>query len=223
MITPNAVIRSNRRSLSLTISKDGKLIVRAPKRLSMEYIYSFIKLKEKWIIGKQREIENSHLINHDLLNYDEFLFCGKTYNKIEVEKLKDIELSEDTIFFPANLEKEKQVVLALKWYSKITKEIIKSRVEYFSELMQVSFNRIKIDNSKNRWGSCDSAANIKFNLRLSMLPHKVIDYVIIHELSHLMEFNHSKRFYEIIETVMPDYKKHRAQLKEYNFLLQLLR
>ena len=223
MITPTAIIRTNRRSLSLTISKNGELIVRAPKRLSMEYIYSFIKQKEKWILNKQNNIKNSNLQNYNFINGSEYLFCGKVYRKIEINKLKDIEIADDNIFFPANLDGYQTKIIAVKWYTNLTKEILKNRVEYFAYIMQVDFSAIKIDNSKTRWGSCNQNGVIKFNLRLSMLPHKVIDYIIIHELSHLIEFNHSKNFYRIIESVMVDYKKYKQMLKDYNFVLQLLR
>lgn len=64
---------------------------------------------------------------------------------------------------------------------------------------------------------------LKFNYRLCMLPHKVMDYIIIHELAHLVEFNHSAKFYKVIESVMPDYKKYRNDLKKYDFVLTLLR
>ena len=223
MITPTAIIRTNRRSLSLTISKNGELIVRAPKRLSMEYIYSFIKQKEKWILNKQNNIKNCNLQNYNFINGSEYLFCGKVYRKIEINKLKDIEIADDNIFFPANLDGYQTKIIAVKWYTNLTKEILKNRVEYFAYIMQVDFSAIKIDNSKTRWGSCNQNGVIKFNLRLSMLPHKVIDYIIIHELSHLIEFNHSKNFYRIIESVMVDYKKYKQMLKDYNFVLQLLR
>lgn len=223
MITPTAIIRTNRRSLSLTISKNGELIVRAPKRLSMEYIYSFIKQKEKWILNKQNNIKNSNVQNYNFINGSEYLFCGKVYRKIEINKLKDIEIADDNIFFPANLDSYQTKIIAVKWYTNLTKEILKNRVEYFANIMQVDFSAIKIDNSKTRWGSCNQNGVIKFNLRLSMLPHKVIDYIIIHELSHLIEFNHSKNFYRIIESVMVDYKKYKQMLKDYNFVLQLLR
>lgn len=223
MITPSEIIRTNRRSLSLTISKDGRLIVRAPKRLSLDYIYSFIKQKEKWIINKQKAIINTNLSNINLINRKEYLFCGKSYEKTEVQKIKNIELVEDNILFPANIDEDKEILMALKWYSKMTKEILKQRLNYFADLMQVSYTGVKIDNSKARWGSCSEKAALKFNLRISMLPHKVIDYVIIHELSHLIEFNHSKQFYKIIESIMPDYKKYRAELKNHNFVLRLLR
>lgn len=122
MITPSEIIRTNRRSLSLTISKDGALIVRAPKRLSMEYIYSFIKQKEKWILNKQRAIQNSHLINNNFYNGSEYLFCGKVYSKIEINKLKDIELSDDNIFFPLDWMIIKQQCLQLSGIAKLQKK-----------------------------------------------------------------------------------------------------
>ncbi len=223
MITPSSIIRSNRRSLSLTISKDGSLIVRAPKKLSMEYIYSFIKQKEKWILNKQQAIQNSKIANLNLINGEEYLCFGKVYSKVEISKLKEIEIADGNIFLPGDVEEYKKYVMLFRWYSKLTKEIVKNRIEYFANLMQVNYSLIKIDNSKRRWGSCSQKGVISLNLRLSMLPHKVIDYIIIHELSHLLEFNHSKNFYKIIESIMPDYKKYRALLKDYNFLLQLLR
>lgn len=223
MIMPSTIIRTNRRSLSLTIAKDGCLIVRAPKKLSMEYIYSFIKQKEKWILNKQRAIQNTRITNCNLINGTEFLCFGKSYTKIEVDKLKEIEIAEGNIFVPKNVEDYKKYLMLFKWYSKLTKEIVNNRINYFSDLMQVNYSMVKIDNSKKRWGSCDSRGIISLNLRLSMLPHKIIDYIIIHELSHLLEFNHSKNFYKIIESIMPDYKKFREQLKDYNFLLELLR
>lgn len=223
MVTPTQIIRTNRRSLSLTISKDGSLIVRAPKRLGMDYIYAFIKQKEKWILNKQKSIQNSHLLNARFFNGEQYLFCGDVYNVVHIEKLKKIELSNGNIFLPANTDANKIFIMLSKFYANITKEIVQRRIEYFANIMQVNYSMVKIVNSKSKWGSCDTKGVIKINLRLSMLPHKVIDYIIIHELSHLLEFNHSKEFYKIIESVMPDYRTHRKQLKEYNFVLQLLR
>ena len=89
--------------------------------------------------------------------------------------------------------------------------------------MQLDYNSFKISNTKNRWGSCDTNGNIKINFRLIMLPHKIIDYVLIHELSHLVEFNHSKKFYKVIESVMPNYEEVRKSLKLYSDILLLFR
>ena len=105
----------------------------------------------------------------------------------------------------------------------MTKEILQLRVNYFADLMQINFLGVGIDNCKTRWGSCSKSGMLKFNIRLSMLPHKIIDYIIIHELSHLIEFNHSKQFYNIIGSIMPDWQTQRKKLKDYGYLLSLLR
>ena len=223
MIKPDLIIRTNRRSLSISISQNGELIVRAPKKLSLDYINSFIKEKEKWILKKQKEIVESGEKNKNLINYKSFLVCGKSYKKIEQDGLKNIEFSKSSIVFPKCNCKNDLFKHAQKFYIKLIKDILSERVEYFSDLMQLNYNKIVIMDNKRRWGVCTNNATLKFNYRLAMLPHKVIDYIIIHELSHIIEFNHSAKFYKIIESIMPDYKKQIKSLKTYDYLLNLLR
>lgn len=223
MIKPDLIVRTNRRSLSLTIDKNGELIVKAPKRMDIDDILKFIKQKENWISTKQNQVKNELAKNKKILEYDVFLFCGKQYKKVYVLKQKDIILDENIFSIPANLTKEKEFKLIKKWYIDMTKDILVLRVNYFADLMQLNYLGVGIDNCKTRWGSCSKSGILKFNLRLSMLPHKVIDYIIIHELSHLVEFNHSKQFYEIVGSIMPDWQVQRKKLKEYGYLLGLLR
>ena len=87
--------------------------------------------------------------------------------------------------------------------------------------MGLEFEGVKIINSRAKWGSCDSKSNLSFNFKMLMLPPNLIDYIIIHELSHLLELNHSQKFWEIVGSVMPSYKKHRQLLKSSGFLLTL--
>lgn len=223
MIKPDLIVRTNRRSLSLTIDKNGELIVKAPKRMDIDDILKFIKQKENWISTKQNQVKNELAKNKKILEYDVFLFCGKQYKRVYVSKQKDIILDENIFSIPANLTKEKEFKLIKKWYIDMTKDILALRVNYFADLMQLNYLGVGIDNCKTRWGSCSKSGILKFNLRLSMLPHKVIDYIVIHELSHLVEFNHSKQFYEIIGSIMPDWQVQRKKLKEYGYLLGLLR
>lgn len=223
MIKPDVVVRTNRRSLSLTISKNGELVVRAPKKLSMDYILNFIKEKEKWIESKKKQMADTQSNNKNLLEYNAFLFCGKQYKRVEQEGIKKIELSKNTIIFPKCEDRTKLLTLAQNWYIGLAKDILKTRVEYFAELMQLNYGKIIIIDNKKRWGCCMLNSTLKFNYRLCMLPHKVIDYIIIHELAHLIEFNHSAKFYKVIESVMPDYKKYRQDLKTYDFVLGLIR
>lgn len=98
-------------------------------------------------------------------------------------------------------------------------EFIPPRAEYYAELLGVKYSKITVRNQKTRWGSCSSKGNLSFNCLLMLAPEEVIDSVIVHELCHLKEMNHSKRFYDEILRVFPDYYKHHAWLKENGELL----
>ena len=91
-----------------------------------------------------------------------------------------------------NTDSETILYKIKKWYLLEANKILKQRLEYFADIMQIDYSGVSICNSKTRWGSCDNYKNIKLNFRLLMLPHKAIDFVLIHELAHILEFNHSK-------------------------------
>lgn len=96
---------------------------------------------------------------------------------------------------------------------KNAKTILPVKVQYYANCMGLKYGRITITSAKTRLGSCSSKGNISFSYRLMLYPDKAIDYVVVHELAHLLEMNHSKRFYSIIEQVLPDYKKRKKLLK----------
>lgn len=91
---------------------------------------------------------------------------------------------------------------------------IPARVCYFANILGIDFGRITIRCQKTRWGSCSSKGNLNFNCLLMMTPREVIDYVVIHELCHRIELNHSNRFWNLVEKACPDYKKHKKWLKD---------
>lgn len=223
MIKPDLLVRTHRRSLSLTINKNGELIVHAPKRLSVDEIFKYIKEKEKWIVSKQKEIQERLSINKDVINYHQVLFLGKKYKIEKIQGLKKIELGGESLLLPASIPEERTLLKIKNWYIGIAKKILSERLEYFANLMQIDYASVTINNSKTRWGSCDVARNIKLNFRLVMLPHKALDFVLIHELSHIIEFNHSKEFYKVVSTIMPSYKLQQKILKEHDYLLGILR
>ena len=165
MIIPDLIVRTHRRSLSLTITKEGELVVHAPKRLSTDRIFEYIKEKEKWITTKQLEIQNRLSINKDIINYNQIQFLGKKYNIQFISGLKKIELSENAIILPKGTQ---DVIVKIRsWLVSNAKKILKERLEYFANLMQVDYLSVVINNSKSRWGSCDSKRNIKLNQRNS--------------------------------------------------------
>lgn len=93
--------------------------------------------------------------------------------------------------------------------------VLPERAAYFAPLVGVTYGRITIRNQKTRWGSCSSKGNLNFNCRLMKAPASVLDYVIVHELCHRLEMNHSPRFWALVEQVMPDYRVHRKWLREH--------
>lgn len=223
MIKPDAIIKTNRRSLSITITQKGEVIVHAPKRLSMDNIINFVSEKSNWIETKRNEILKKQEDHKDILTYNKMLFLGKQYLKYEMNGIKKVELTTSCLLCPKGLDESELLFKIAKWYMQTAKSILAERLEYLANLMQLDYNSFKISNTKNRWGSCDTKGNIKINFRLIMLPHKIIDYVLIHELSHLVEFNHSKKFYRVIESVMPNYDEARKNLKYYSDILLLFR
>ncbi|MBQ7352118.1 MAG: M48 family metallopeptidase [Clostridia bacterium] len=221
MITPDLIIRTHRKSLSLTVTKTGELVVHAPKRLSIDEIFKYIKEKEKWINSKQEEIQNRLSINKDVINYNKIQFLGKKYDVVEMKGIKKIELTSDQLIVP--YQYENKILRIKQWFISNAKKILNDRIEFLSNVMQIDYAGITINNTKSRWGSCDSNRNIKLNFRLIMLPHKTLDFVLIHELAHIVEFNHSKDFYKIISLIMPNYKLQQKILKENDYLLNLYR
>lgn len=98
-----------------------------------------------------------------------------------------------------------------------TRKLVLSRLKIYSEKLNLKFKRVSIRDQKTRWGSCSKDGNLNFNYRLYNLPIDLCDYIVVHELCHLQEHNHSKNFWSLVETILPNYKKLRKELKNnYN-------
>lgn len=106
-------------------------------------------------------------------------------------------------------------------FLKLAKQVIPEKVAYYARLMGVTYGRVSIRKQKTRWGSCSREGNLNFNCLLMMTPPEVLDYVVVHELSHRLEMNHSARFWAQVEKVIPDYRKPRKWLKEHGGRLML--
>ena len=219
-MTPNKIIRSKRKTISITINEDAELVVRAPKKLSIEKIQDFIYEKEKWINKKKKLIEDQ--MKDASLNKNKLLYLGSlfpiTLNRTSSKKF--IFSGEEFISNSNNPE-----ILSLsikKWYKNKFKEIAIPRLEYFADKYNLSVNQIRIKEQKTMWGSCSSKNNINLNYLLIMAPMDVIDYVIIHELVHTIHRNHSVNFWKSVESIMPNFKEAKRWLKENGYKLRRL-
>ena len=109
---------------------------------------------------------------------------------------------------------EKLTDAQLRQLAEKAKEEIPVRVRYYARIMGVTYGRVTIRKQKTRWGSCSSKGNLNFNCLLMLMPEEILDYVVVHELAHRKELNHSGKFWKIVESVLPDYQKRRKWLKE---------
>ena len=217
-MNPNKIIRSKRKTLSLTINENAELIIRAPKRLSIEKIQDFINEKENWINRKKRLLENQ--IKDVTSNHNKLLYLGNLF-PINVEQNASKELFFTGEEFIANSIEPDSLSLSIKkWYKNKFKEIALSRVAYFANKHNLMVNQVRIKNQKTMWGSCSSKNNINLNYLLLMAPMGVIDYVIVHELVHTIHRNHSTDFWDSVESIMPEFQEHKRWLKKNGYKLR---
>ena len=217
-MNPNKIIRSKRKTLSLTINENAELIIRAPKRLSIEKIQDFINEKENWINRKKRLIENQ--IKDATSNHNKLLYLGNLF-PINLEQNASKELFFTGEEFIANSIEPDSLSLSIKkWYKNKFKEIALPRVAYFANKHNLMVNQVRIKNQKTMWGSCSSKNNINLNYLLLMAPMGVIDYVIVHELVHTIHRNHSTDFWDSVESIMPEFQEHKRWLKKNGYKLR---
>lgn len=213
---------SRRRKLTITVERDRSVVVHAPEGVSDEKITQVVEAKRKWIyekIGHPQKYQVPHPPGKELVSGESALYLGRQY-RIEIVKngLSEVQFTH-RFLIPAQMGGNK--VEALKeWYVRKAREKILPRVKVHALELGVDVARIKIVDNRYRWGSCTLKDNVNFNWRLIKAPMFVIDYVIVHELAHLIEANHTPKFWNIISTQSPTMDKAKVWLKEHGQLLE---
>ena len=221
MISPQ-IIRSNRKTLSLSINENADLVVRAPQRASYDEIQKFISEKSAWIDNKQRLIKAQLEDNLNHHSSNKCLYLGSLYPlKIDNSNVEPISFNGH-MFTITNVNGERICLPLKSWYKKRFIEVALPRLSYFSDKHKLKVNQVRVKEQKTLWGSCSSKNNINLNYLLIMAPMKVIDYVIVHELVHTIHKNHSSKFWQKVETIIPNYKDARKWLKENGYRLRHL-
>ena len=223
MLDPRNIIRTDKRTLSIMINAKGELIVRAPYNYPDHKIFEFIKQKEDWIVKKQNAIRNNSYINHNVFNYTNFLFLGKELTPLISNDVKEIMINDNKLLIPAKINSDKILGKIEKWYRKVAEEVLVERVNYMANQLRLRPADVKTNNNKTRWGVCDSRGNIAINWRAIFLPPNLLDYIVVHELCHLLEFNHTPAFWSVVAKIIPDYQILRKHLKCLNYLILLFR
>lgn len=207
------IIHTNRKTMALYIRNDGRIEVRAPQNINRNTIEAFVRSKQDWIYKKLQLTKQNMLLKetHQLSYGDEIYYLGQPYpiygregNRIGFQQ---------GFYVPYELSKDEIKDAVIQVYKLLAKNILQNKVQYYAQLMQVSPSSIRVNSAKTRWGSCSSKRGINFSWRLIMADESVVDYVVVHELSHLKEMNHSKQFWAIVEMYLPAYKEEKKKLK----------
>lgn len=217
----NKLIRAKRRTIALILERDGSLTVRAPKRATLQDIHGFIQEKEKWIERSREKLKAIVTVQKkEFMDGETFLFLGKDY------ELRLVPHQRQTLHFNSGFTlkasaRPRGEAAFTKWYKSQALTIFTERVAHYANLHGFSPKQVKVTSAKTRWGSCSANGTINFTWRLVMAPLEVIDYVVIHELAHLKIKDHSQRFWKLVESLYPDFNRHRKWLRDHGEKLSL--
>ncbi len=218
------IIRSTkRRKLTIIVERDRRVVVHAPVNTSEETIRQVMESKRQWIWEKTHHSKKYCRApdppGKELVNGESALYLGRNYRIEIINTLSgDIEFAQRFLVPPQIADKGPESFIG--WYKNRAEEKILPRVQFHAQQLGVEYAISKIDNSKYRWGSCTVKNNLNFNWRLIKAPMFVIDYIIVHELTHLIEANHTPRFWNIVSTQIPKLEKAKAWLSENGKVLE---
>jgi predicted metal-dependent hydrolase len=220
-------LRSSKKAKRMSLRADVHgICVVAPPNLPLEDIRDFVRSKSRWI---SRTYEHYLRIKEKIeggvgeFEKNTLLFLGNRYRiRITKDRGEYAIVSNNLMQITFHVKDRRTYKRYLHvWYKEQTRKILEERVPIISQRLCLSYAKISVKALRSRWGSCSKNSNLSFNHLLAMLPLKVIDYIIVHELVHLVEFNHSKKFWTRVESNIPEYKDHRKWLKSHAILVRI--
>ncbi len=219
MVQPDKIVRSDRKTLSISVDCFGRLIVRAPRRCSEEKIASFLREKEGWILRHQaKKAGAGESLPPENLDGFSFLLLGKPH---VVRLWEGKKISYDQQNFQLFVPRDNPHGRVTKWLKENAKRIFLKLATERAKEIGVSFPSLTVNSASSRWGSCSYNGALHFSFRLIYAPREMIDYVVVHELSHILHHNHSAAFWAAVERVLPDYRPKRAWIKDRGYLLHI--
>jgi predicted metal-dependent hydrolase len=211
--------RSNkRRTIGLRIDDRG-LTVNMPLRASEKWLASVLHEKAEWVVATLAKLEAKKSDALQWVDGEAILFQGETYNLCIVASLFDaapqLHRTHLVVYTPRPDDRQEIEKIVVQWYRQQALQLFVECVGHFAPLMKVHPREIKLSSALTQWGSCTTKGTVRLNWQLIRMPLALIDYVVIHELAHLIEMNHSAAFWRVVATMCPDYLQLRAILKKW--------
>jgi len=223
------IIRSPRRkTVGITVHPDNTVTVRVPRTIDERVVRGLLDKKSGWV-RRKLAANLTHREKYRPKEYregEEFLFLGKKYFLEKSSRDGEVTLCEDRMLVGRSSRSggnERGLIAARieDWYRKQALDYLSGRVRFFREIVGVSPEILRIRKCKSRWGSCSRWRNLNFNWLIMMAPPAIVDYVVVHELCHCHLQDHSPRFWELVESILPDYRLRKKWLRENSSLLVL--
>jgi predicted metal-dependent hydrolase len=214
--------RSRRRSIGFVIGAEG-LVVRAPSWVTLREVDAAVQEKAAWIVAKLqqfRQRQSEHVQQAiDWTHGSDIPYLGSTVRLRVVERGAVLPESSATVqelrlSLPPQASAQQVREAAEVWFKKKARPLFEERLTHFAPLLGVQWQKLSLSSARTRWGSARTDGHIRLNWRLIHLPLTQIDYVVVHELAHLREMNHSPRFWDTVGGIMPDYRERRQQLRQ---------
>ena len=218
---------ANRKTLGITVRTDLTVGVRAPTGTKLEEIEAVVKKRAAWILKQQRELVRylPHLPPRQYVSGESHRYLGRQYRlKVNASPenatgvMQTRNTLEVTVADPADRELVKTLLDA--WYQARAEDVFAARLAACYPKVQhlgLPYPQLAVGEMRSRWGSCDPAEEITLNIKLILVPQKLIDYVIYHELCHLREHHHGKAFYSLLDRVLPEWRERKRNLEEFDF------
>lgn len=216
------IVYSKRKTLSIHVERDRSIVVLAPEGTSPEKIDSIVDSRKLWIYEKTTHAQKYTPLPHppgkELVSGESLPYLGRQY-RIELTDSCDEIQFDQKFLVPRSMTRKPASFRS--WYMARAEEKIIPRAAFHATNLGVHFNKAKIGSGKFRWGSCTPNDDVIFNWRLIKAPMFVIDYVIVHELAHLIEQNHSTKFWNIVRAQAPSMEKAKIWLQKHGALLEV--
>ena len=214
------VLRSKRKTSVLYIVGD-ELQIRVPNRVRDRKIVEILETKERWIRNKVIQLQNQRITNkREFISGESFSLFGRNLylkvlegGKVGTQLIDDYLITTVRASEIGDLRKSRIKTYLEKWYIHEAYQKLEEKVMRYSKIIRVSPREIKVRNYKTKWGSCDNKGRLTFNFHLIKAPHEIVDYVVIHELCHMIQPNHSKFFWNEVARFDPSFKNHKKWLK----------
>ncbi|HHX31233.1 MAG TPA: M48 family metallopeptidase [Bacteroidales bacterium] len=216
-----SLIKSSRKSIGIIVNSDGSVVVRAPQRATKKEIDDVINKRIDWILKHQKKFEQlgPAYSKWEFVDGEKHLLLGNEYVlRVNTGAFNTVRLNGKFIDVVCNNESMVKPLM-VKWYTlkanEMMPDIIMPVVNQFKSKYHRSPAKISLKNMKSRWGSCSSKANISMNIKLIKSTRSCIEYVMAHELCHLIQMNHSKNYYTLLTEFMPDWRERKKELDHF--------